>query len=100
MREPTTRKRSHFIAVRIGPSGNGMADGNPQVLFDYIADQLNPFGLAYLHIIEPRIKGNVLVAEGQAPIASERLRKIFKGKIIAAGGFEPVTAEATESAAS
>jgi N-ethylmaleimide reductase len=84
------------VAVRIGPGGtwNGMADSSPQALFDYVADQLNPFGLAYLHIIEPRIKGNVLVAEGQAPIASERLRKIFKGKIIAAGGFEPVTAEA------
>jgi N-ethylmaleimide reductase len=66
------------VAVRIGPGGtwNGMADSNPQALFDYVADQLNPFGLAYLHIIEPRIKGNVLVAEGQAPIASERLRKI------------------------
>ncbi len=84
------------VAVRIGPSGtwNGMSDSNPQALFDYVADQLNPFGLAYLHIIEPRIKGNVLVAEGQGPIASEQLRKIFKGKIIAAGGFEPDTAEA------
>jgi N-ethylmaleimide reductase len=84
------------VAVRIGPSGtwNGMADSNPQALFDYVADHLNPFGLAYLHIIEPRIKGNVLVAEGEAPIASEQLRKIFKGKIVAAGGFEPDTAEA------
>jgi N-ethylmaleimide reductase len=84
------------VAVRIGPSGtwNGMSDSNPHALFDYVADQLNPLGLAYLHIIEPRIKGNVLVAEGQAPIASEQLRKIFKGKIIAAGGFEPDTAEA------
>jgi hypothetical protein len=62
-----------------------MSDSNPQALFDYVADQLNPFGLAYLHIIEPRIKGNVLVAEGLASIASEQLRKIFKGKIIAAG---------------
>ncbi len=72
--------------MRIGPSGtwNGMSDSNPQALFDYVADQLNRFGLAYLHIIEPRIKGNVLAAEGQAPIASEQLRKIFKGKIIAA----------------
>jgi N-ethylmaleimide reductase len=84
------------VAVRIGPSGtwNGMSDSNPQALFDYVADQLNRFGLAYLHIIEPRIKGNVLAAEGQAPIASEQLRKIFKGKIIAAGGFEPDSAEA------
>ena len=45
-------------------------------------------------LIEPRIKGNVLVTEGQGPIAAARLRKIFTGKIIAAGGFEPDTAEA------
>jgi N-ethylmaleimide reductase len=45
-------------------------------------------------IIEPRVQGNVLIGEGQAPVASEQLRKIFKGKIIAAGGFEPDSAEA------
>jgi N-ethylmaleimide reductase len=84
------------VAVRIGPSGsfNGMSDSNPQALFDYLAGQLNRFGLAYLHILEPRVRGNTLIAEGQAPVAVERLRKIFKGKIIAAGGFEPATAEA------
>ena len=84
------------VAVRIGPSGafNGMSDTNPGALFDYLAAQLNRFGLAYLHIVEPRVKGNVLIAERQAPIAAERLRKIFQGKIIAAGGFEPDTAEA------
>src|SRR5580700_1249094 len=84
------------VAVRIGPSGtwNEMSDSDPIALFKYVAKQLNRFDLAYLHIIEPRIKGNVLVAEGQGHIASARLRKIFTGKIIAAGGFEPDTAEA------
>jgi N-ethylmaleimide reductase len=84
------------VAVRIGPSGtwNSMSDSNPTALFDYVTEQLNRFGLAYLHVIEPRIKGNVLIAEGQAPIATEQLRKIFKGTIIAAGGFEPDSAEA------
>ena len=84
------------VAVRIGPSGtwNGMSDSNPQALFAYVAAQLNRFGLAYLHIIEPRVKGNVVIGEGQAPVASEQLRKIFKGRIIAAGGFEPDSAEA------
>jgi N-ethylmaleimide reductase len=84
------------VAVRIAPSGtwNGVSDSNPIALFDYVAKQLNLFGLAYLHIIEPRIKGNVLVAEGQGHIATKRLRKIFTGTIIAAGGFEPDTAEA------
>jgi hypothetical protein len=84
------------VAVRIGPGGiwNHMSDSNSDVLFDYVARQLNRFGLAYLHIIEPRVKGNVLIAEGQGPVATERLRKIFRGRIVAAGGFEPDTAEA------
>src|SRR5882724_9748735 len=84
------------VGVRIAPSGtwNGVSDSDPIALFDYVAKQLSRFGLAYLHIIEPRIKGNVLIAEGQGPIAAGRLRKIFTGKIIAAGGFEPDTAEA------
>ncbi len=84
------------VAVRIAPSGtwNGVSDSNPIALFDYVARQLNRFGLAYLHIIEPRIKGNVLTSEGQGHVAAARLRKIFTGKIIAAGGFEPDTAEA------
>jgi N-ethylmaleimide reductase len=84
------------VGVRIGPGGtwNEMSDSNPIALFDYVAKQLNSFDLAYLHIIEPRVKGNVLIAEGQGHIATTRLREIFTGNIIAAGGFEPDTAEA------
>jgi N-ethylmaleimide reductase len=84
------------VAVRIAPSGtwNGVSDSDPIALFDYFAKQLNRFALAYLHIVEPRIKGNVLIAEGQGHIATARLRKVFTGRIIAAGGFEPDTAEA------
>jgi N-ethylmaleimide reductase len=87
---------SDRVAVRIGPNGkwNAMSDSDPQALFNYVAGQLNRFGLAYLHIIEPRVKGNVVVAEGQAPIAAESLRKVFKGTIMAAGGFEADTANA------
>jgi N-ethylmaleimide reductase len=83
------------LAVRIAPGGrwNGMSDSDTEALFDYVAKELNQFGLAYLHIIEPRVGGNVVIAEGQYAIASARLRKIFKGRIIAAGGFEPGTAE-------
>jgi N-ethylmaleimide reductase len=84
------------VAVRIGPSGtwNEISDSNPTALFDDVAEQLNQFELAYLHIIEPRVKGNIVFTEGQSPVASEQIRKIFKGRIVAAGGFEPDTAEA------
>jgi N-ethylmaleimide reductase len=83
------------VAVRIGPDGhfNGMSDSNPEALFDHVAEQLNQFDLAYLHVVEPRVKGNIVIHEGQKPVAAERLRKIFKGKIMAAGGFEPESAE-------
>lgn len=84
------------VGVRLGPGGtwNSMSDSNPAALFDYVGGELNRFRLAYLHIIEPRIKGNVLAVENQEPVATEQMRKIFQGKIIAAGGFEPDTAEA------
>jgi N-ethylmaleimide reductase len=85
------------VGVRIAPAGtwNHMCDSNPGALFIYVAQQLNRFGLAYLHIVEPRVKGNTTIKPEEGPIAAEQLRKVFKGKIIAAGGFEPDTAEAT-----
>jgi N-ethylmaleimide reductase len=84
------------VGVRIAPAGtwNHMRDSNPTALFNDVAEQLNRFGLAYLHIIEPRVKGNTTIKPEQGPIAAEQLRKVFKGKIIAAGGFEPESAEA------
>ena len=51
-------------------------------------------GNGYLLVIEPWVKGNMVVAEGQAPVAAAQLRKIFKGPLVAAGGFEPDKAEA------
>jgi N-ethylmaleimide reductase len=88
------------VGVRIGPNGtwNGMSDSNPKALFSYVAELLNQFGLAYLHIIEPRIAGSDLIDADQGPIAAEWLRPIFKGKLISAGGFEPDTAQAAVAA--
>jgi N-ethylmaleimide reductase len=85
------------VGVRIAPSGtfNGMADSNPRTLFRYVTERLSDFKLAYLHVIEPRIKGGELIAKGQGPVAAQELSKVFHGPIIAAGGFEPDTAEAT-----
>jgi N-ethylmaleimide reductase len=85
------------VGVRISPSGtfNGMADSNPRALFRHVTERLNDYGLAYLHVIEPRVKGSDTVGEGQGPVAAQELSKIFRGPIIAAGGFTPDTAEAT-----
>jgi N-ethylmaleimide reductase len=78
------------VGVRLSPSGvyGGMADSNPTATFSYVAEQLNQFDLAYLHIVEPRIRGNETMEAGAAPVACCQLRPLFKGRIIAAGGFD------------
>ena len=85
------------VGVRIGPSGtfNEMHDSNPEALFGYVAEQLNSLDLAYLHVIEPRVAGDVTKENGEneAVVASKFLRKIYKGTILAAGGFNGESAE-------
>jgi N-ethylmaleimide reductase len=85
------------VGVRIGPSGtfNEMKDSNPEALFGYVAEQLNGLDLAYLHVIEPRIAGDVTKenAENDGVVASKFLRQIYKGTILAAGGFSGESAE-------
>jgi N-ethylmaleimide reductase len=84
------------VGVRVSPSGTwgAISDSDPEATFGAFAERLNRYGLAYLHIIEPRVSGVETIHEGQAPIASSFLRKIFKGPIIAAGGFDSHDAEA------
>ena len=84
------------VGVRLSPNStyNSMFDSNPESTFGYVTDRLNRYALAYLHVIEPRVKGIETVGEGQPPIASAVLRRIYKGNIVAAGGFDPESAEA------
>jgi len=84
------------VGVRISPSGKwgAISDSDPKATFGYYAERLNAYGLAYLHIIEPRVMGVETLDETQAPVASEFLRQIFEGPIIAAGGFNREGAEA------
>jgi N-ethylmaleimide reductase len=84
------------VGVRVSPSGQwgSISDSNPDATFGYFAEQLNRYKLAYLHIIEPRVKGVETIDETRSPVASSFLRKIYKGNIIAAGGFDRAGAEA------
>lgn len=84
------------VGVRISPSGKwgAISDSNPAATFGYYAQRLNSYGLAYLHIIEPRVMGTETLEEGRPPVAAVFLRQIFKGPIIAAGGFDRAGAEA------
>jgi N-ethylmaleimide reductase len=83
------------VGVRISPSGEwgGISDSDPQATFGHVAKVLDDYKIAYLHIIEPRIKGDDTLHEGQGPVASKYLRPLFTGPIIAAGGFDRAGAE-------
>src|SRR5579859_5654364 len=82
------------VGVRLGPSGRygSMSDSDPATTFGYVTEQLDRRGIGYLHVIEPRIKGTELVAEGQDAVAARHLRPKFTGTLIAAGGFTKETA--------
>jgi N-ethylmaleimide reductase len=86
---------SDRVGVRIGPSNKfgGMGDSAPDVTFPYVARALARFGLAYLHVIEPRVAGNVS-DDAQQPVAAGQLRPLFGGPVIAAGGFNAEGADA------
>ena len=69
------------VGVRISPVNpfNDMKDSNPQALFNYVTEQLNQFGLAYLHAVEGGIHGG-----GEAdPFDFVQMRKLFNGAYIA-----------------
>jgi N-ethylmaleimide reductase len=84
------------VGVRISPSGTygSMSDSDPRATFGYVTEQLDKRGIAYLHVVEPRIKGTELIAEGQESVAAQHLRPKFSRTLIAAGGFTKDSAEA------
>ncbi|MGO4304151.1 alkene reductase [Cupriavidus sp. RAF12] len=88
---------SDRVAVRLGPSGSfgDMSDSDPEGLFTYVATELGKLDLAYLHLIEPRVRGESDdESRNPNPVASQLIRKFYSGTIIAAGGFNGDNAEA------
>ena len=82
------------VGIRLAPTGNvgGIHDSHRLATFSYVTEQLNKFGLAYLHVIEA-LPGHPMAAKaGQEPVGPA-LRKIFKGPFILNGGYTQETAE-------
>ncbi|MEQ9672321.1 alkene reductase [Coleofasciculus sp. G2-EDA-02] len=84
------------VGIRLSPGGtfNNMSDSNPEALFNYVISQLNPFNLAYLHMIEPRIKGNETVEDEGKGLGVRHFRPIYNGTLITAGGYNRETGNA------
>lgn len=81
------------VGVRISPTNpfNDISDSDPARLFEYVAEQLGRFGLAYLHVVEADEHGKTT---GHT-VDFRRLRKVFGGTYIANGGYDLTRATAT-----
>ncbi|KAK6945517.1 LOW QUALITY PROTEIN: NADH:flavin oxidoreductase/NADH oxidase, N-terminal, partial [Dillenia turbinata] len=78
---------AHNVGVRLSPFADYMEtpDSNPEALGLYMAQALNKFNIAYLHVIEPRIDraGDSI----ETPHSLLPMRKAFRGTFIASGGY-------------
>jgi N-ethylmaleimide reductase len=86
------------VGVRLSPYGiaNGSGEADPMPLYRHVVKELNALGLAYLHFIEPRSSGagRAEVNWQNVPSAMVLFRPLWRGVLIAAGGFTGDTAEA------
>ncbi len=73
------------VGVRLSPINqfNDIRDSYPQALFNHVAEALNPFNLAYLHVVEIGMTGDVPQAFDFA-----ELRRAYRGNYMANGGYD------------
>jgi N-ethylmaleimide reductase len=85
------------VAVRLTPMGRfmGMGDETPEATFGYIVRNLNDYGLAYLHLVEPAMVGTVKDEnfDPRWDAIIKLLRDEYKGVLMIAGGYDCETAE-------
>ncbi len=85
------------VGVRLSPYGtfSDMGDSDPIALFSYVLQQLSARGIAYVHLVEPRVgdAGSDAPIDSNAPRAANIFRKAFQGVLISAGGYTAETAE-------
>ncbi|KAL9379724.1 hypothetical protein Peur_028206 [Populus x canadensis] len=79
---------SDKVGIRLSPHVNFMEseDSDPEALGLHMVKSLNKYGIAYCHMVEPRMKigaGNTKFSESLLP-----MRKAFDNTFIVAGGYD------------
>lgn len=83
---------SDKVGVRLSPVNpfNDMKDSDPQTLFNYVTESLNPFDLAYLHVVEGGIHDG-----GEAdPFDFIAMRALYQGQYMANLAYDKKKANA------
>ncbi len=83
------------VGIRFSPFGyaNDGGDSDPLATYSRAIAALNPMGLAFLHLIEPWVSG-ATDGDADAASAAARLRPLWNGSAIVAGGFDRAKADA------
>jgi N-ethylmaleimide reductase len=82
------------VGVRFSPLGsNARLDSDPRSTFGHAAAELDRFGLAYLHVVDPVDPSHRMAAPDGARIAP-LLRSRFRGPLIVNGGYGRDTGDA------
>eukprot|EP00889_Picochlorum_renovo_P006968 jgi/Picre1/33998/NNA_001475.t1 len=78
------------VGYRLSPFGGFLDahDSHPYASVSYMIEELNRFGLAYIHCLEPRVKGNT-DQEADPHFSLAPFRKICRTVFIASGGYVP-----------
>ena len=81
------------VAVRIAPNGvfNDMGSPDFREQFTYVAQQLDTFGLAYLHVVDGLAFGFHELGD---PMTLREFRNAFRGPLMGNCGYTQETAEA------
>lgn len=85
------------VAVRLSPNGafNDMGSPDYREQFLYAAEQLNKFGLSYLHVMDGLAFGFHELGE---PMTLSDFRAVFRGPLVGNCGYTQETAEAAVAA--
>jgi N-ethylmaleimide reductase len=88
---------SDRVGVRLSPANKygDIEDDNRLQTYSYAVKELNRRQLAYVHLVGPRVSGNLDV-QPELDLGPERFRSLITGqtRLIVAGGYKPFDAEA------
>lgn len=81
------------VGIRLSPSGtmNDMRDSDPKATFTAMVRALEPYGLAYIHIMEPL---EADIRHGGTPLPVGYFRSFYKGILMVNGGYDGRRAQA------